>query len=155
MTIEFRRSPSSGLIAKVSSASWSLDQAYGEFPRIEDEFSAALDHSLNPRGPDVLFDLVAELDVPADAAALDVGCGAFVHSLALARRFGFAVTGIDPVARHIAAARAGVCAERAAFVRGTAEQIPARDAASTWSGAAMSSSTSQICGTRTRSSAAS
>jgi hypothetical protein len=48
MTIEFRRSPSSGMIAKVRSASWSLDQARGEFPPIEDEFSAALDHSLNP-----------------------------------------------------------------------------------------------------------
>ncbi len=60
--------------------SWSLGQAYDEFPRIEDEFSAALDQSMNPRGPDVLYDLVAELNLPVHAASLDVGCGEGVHS---------------------------------------------------------------------------
>jgi ubiquinone/menaquinone biosynthesis C-methylase UbiE len=109
--------------------SWSLDQAYGEFPQIEDEFSADLDKSLNPRGPDVLYNLVAERNLPADAAALDVGCGEGVHSLILARRFGFAVTGIDPVTRHVEAARAAATGERAVFLRGTAEQIPAGHAA--------------------------
>ncbi len=107
--------------------SWSLDQAYGEFPGLEDEFAAALDESLMPRGPDVLFDLVAQLDLPAHAAALDVGCGTGAHSLILARRFGFTVTGIDPVARHVVTARAGAAGTSAAFVRGSAEQIPAAD----------------------------
>ncbi|HEX6931000.1 MAG TPA: class I SAM-dependent methyltransferase [Streptosporangiaceae bacterium] len=105
--------------------SWSLEQAYDEYPRIEAAFSAALDQSMNPRGPDVLYDLVAQLDVPVNAASLDVGCGEGVHSLVLARRFGFTVMGIDPVARHVAAARAAAGGERAVFVRGTAEQIPA------------------------------
>ncbi len=30
---------------------WSLEQAYDVYPRIEEEFSAALDESLRPRGP--------------------------------------------------------------------------------------------------------
>jgi ubiquinone/menaquinone biosynthesis C-methylase UbiE len=105
--------------------SWSLDQAYGEFPQIEDEFSADLDESLHPRGPDVLYDIIGQQSFPAGAAALDVGCGEGMASLVLARRFGFAVTGIDPVARHVAAARAAAAGERAVFLRGTAEQIPA------------------------------
>lgn len=60
--------------------SWPLDQAYDEFPRIEAEFSAALDQRMKPRGPDVLYDLVAELNLPVHAASLDVGCGDSVHS---------------------------------------------------------------------------
>jgi hypothetical protein len=40
---------------------WSLEQAYEEYPQIEDEFSAVLDESLHPRGPDLLYDLVARL----------------------------------------------------------------------------------------------
>src|SRR5690242_20444211 len=112
--------------------SWSLEQAYQAFPGIEDEFAAALDQSLLPRGPDVLFDFVAQLDLPAHAAALDVGCGPGTHSLVLARRFGFTVTGIDPVASHVASARAaaaaaagtaGAAGADAAFVLGAAEQI--------------------------------
>ena len=109
--------------------SWSLEQAYEEYPRIEAEFSAALDQSMNPRGPEVLYDLLAKLDAPVHAAALDVGCGEGVHSLALARRFGFTVLGIDPVTRHVAAARAAAGQERLAFALGMAEQIPAAAAA--------------------------
>jgi len=134
------------MIANVSSASWSLDQAYGEFPRIEDEFSAALDHSLNPRGPDVLFDLVAELDVPADAAALDVGYGAGVHSLALARRFGVAASTPWPAtSRPLAPLSAESAPSSCAARQSRSRRTPPR---STWSGAAMSSSTSQNRGTR-------
>ena len=54
---------------------WSLEQAYDAYPRIEEEFSAALDQSLDPRGPDLLYDLVARLGLAPGAVALDVGCG--------------------------------------------------------------------------------
>ena len=37
-------------------ASIALDQSYDEYPRIEAAFQAFLDGSLNPRGPDSLFD---------------------------------------------------------------------------------------------------
>src|SRR5262249_34139472 len=49
-----------------------LEQFYDEYPRIEEAFLAALDESLNPRGPDLLYDLVAELGLPPGAVALDV-----------------------------------------------------------------------------------
>jgi hypothetical protein len=38
---------------------WSLEQAYQEYPQIEQEFPAALDESLHLRGPDLLYDLPA------------------------------------------------------------------------------------------------
>src|SRR5262249_46699278 len=37
---------------------WTRDEAYDLFPRIEEEFNAALDVSLDPSGPDQLHDLV-------------------------------------------------------------------------------------------------
>jgi hypothetical protein len=59
---------------------WSLGQAYETFPQIEEEFSAALDASLSPRGPDMLFDLVADLGFAPGAVVLDVGCGEGSHA---------------------------------------------------------------------------
>jgi SAM-dependent methyltransferase len=104
---------------------WSLEQAYDLYPQIEEEFSAALDESLNPRGPDLLYDLVAGLGLAPGAVVLDVGCGEGRHALALHRRFGFDVTGIDPVRRHIEAARAAAGHGGPVFEPGTAENIPA------------------------------
>ena len=86
---------------------WSLEQAYDVYPRLEEEFSATLDESLHPRGPDLLFDLVAGLNLPPGAVAVDVGCGEGRQAMTLHRRFGFHVTGIDPVPRHLEVARAG------------------------------------------------
>ena len=104
---------------------WSLEQAYDAYPRIEEEFSAALDESLRPRGPGQLLDLVAGLGLPPGAVALDVGCGEGGHALALHQRFGFHVTGIDPVSRHLEIARGAAGAGDPAFIHGTAEGIPA------------------------------
>jgi len=92
---------------------WSLEQAYDAYPQIEEEFSAALDQSLDPRGPDLLYDLVARLRLAPSAVVLDVGSGEGRQAVALHQRFGFHVTGIDPVPRHIV------------FEVGTAENIPA------------------------------
>jgi SAM-dependent methyltransferase len=104
---------------------WSLEQAYDAYPQIEEEFSAALDNSLHPHGPDQLFDLVAGMGLAPGAAALDVGCGEGRHALALHQRFGFHVTGVDPVRRHIETARAAAGKDGPAFTHGTAEDIPA------------------------------
>ena len=104
---------------------WSLEQAYDAYPRIEEEFSAVLDQSLEPRGPGLLYDLVARLGLGAGAVALDVGCGEGRQALALYQRFGFRVTGIDPVPRHIEVARAAVGPDGPVFEIGTAEDIPA------------------------------
>jgi SAM-dependent methyltransferase len=88
-----------------------LEQSYDLFPRIEEAFHDALNESLRPRGPDMLFDLVRDFDLPHGALAADVGCGEGGHTFQLAERFGFSVTGVDPVPRHIELASA----ERAAL----------------------------------------
>ena len=61
---------------------WSLEQAYDAYPQIEEEFSAALDQSLDPRGPDLLYDLVARLGLAPGAVVLDVGSGEGRQALA-------------------------------------------------------------------------
>jgi len=73
-----------------------MTDAHDAFDLIEERFSAALDETLDPAGPDGLYDYVPDLGLPAGAAALDVGCGAGEHAVRLARRFGLQVTGIDP-----------------------------------------------------------
>jgi ubiquinone/menaquinone biosynthesis C-methylase UbiE len=98
---------------------------YDAYPQVEEEFSAALDQSLHPRGPDLLFNLVARLGLRPGAVALDVGCGEGRQAVALHQRFGFHVTGIDPVPRHIEVARAAAGQDGLAFEIGTAEDIPA------------------------------
>jgi cyclopropane fatty-acyl-phospholipid synthase-like methyltransferase len=80
---------------------WSLARFYTEYPVLEEEFEETLDESLAPRGPDFLFELVARMGLPAGATAIDVGCGEGGQAITLAERFGLAVTGIDPVQRHI------------------------------------------------------
>jgi SAM-dependent methyltransferase len=110
-----------------------LELSYDAFPRVEEAFHAALDISLDPRGPDVLYDLVADMGLPPGADAIDVGCGEAGHSFELAERFGFDVTGIDPVARHLEVANADLqkraasnprFAARVRFVSGAAEDVP-------------------------------
>jgi len=115
--------------------SW-LAQSYDAYPRIEEEFQAALGKSLNPRGPELLFDLVREIGLSAGSAAVDVGCGEGKHSLELAERFEFTVTGIDPVPRHTELANAKLAAfaalhpdvgRRVSFKLGVAEALPLED----------------------------
>ncbi len=63
---------------------------------------------------------------------IDVGCGEGGHATELARRFGFAVTGIDPVPRQVELARAAAGPRSPGgpvFAVGRAEQLPALDAA--------------------------
>lgn len=104
---------------------WTIENAYDDFPRIEEEFGAALDQSLDPQGPDQLYDILAGFGLPAGSVALDVGCGEGGHTKELGTRFGFAVTGIDPVLRHVEAAR--VHAPDAVVMLGNAEELPVND----------------------------
>jgi SAM-dependent methyltransferase len=97
-----------------------LEESYDEFERIEDVFGAALDESLRPRGPDLLYEIVAGLGLPAGSAVVDVGCGDGTHSYRLAERFDFAVVGIDPI-------QAPAATGRVRFVRGGAEALPVED----------------------------
>jgi SAM-dependent methyltransferase len=114
-----------------------LNEAYDEYPRIEDEFQAALDESLQPRGPDLLYDIVRELRLPPGAGVIDLGCGEGDHSFRLAETFGFAVQGVDPVRRNIelgnealeeAAKQNAELRRLVRFALGTAEAMPVDDA---------------------------
>src|SRR4051812_7317531 len=111
------------------SSEW-LESFYDAYPRIEDEFGAALDESLEPRGPELLYDLVGGLGLAPGSVVVDVGCGEGAHAIRLGERFGFAVAGFDPVPRHLELARGAVPAEvalRVRFAAGTAEELPVAD----------------------------
>jgi SAM-dependent methyltransferase len=56
-----------------------------------------MSESLGPRGYDLMFDLVAELDLPPGSAALDVGAREGYYCVELSRRHGFIVHGVEPV----------------------------------------------------------
>jgi SAM-dependent methyltransferase len=111
----------------------SLQQSYDRYERIEEQFQTFLDESLRPRGPELLYDIVAGLGLPPGASLLDLGCGRGEQSLELARRFGFSVTGVDPVSHQEA-----VLSEAASgspdlssllhFERAGAEDVPLPDA---------------------------
>jgi SAM-dependent methyltransferase len=113
-----------------------IDWSYDVYPRIEEPFLAALDESLEPRGPELLYDLVGRLGLPRGAAVADVGCGEGRHTIPLAERFGFDVTGIDPVQRHLDLGRQALAAaaasdpslpDRVRFALGHVEALPAAD----------------------------
>jgi SAM-dependent methyltransferase len=97
-----------------------LEESYVEFGRIEDAFREALDESLQPRSPELLYELVAGLALPEGSLVVDVGCGDGRHSYRLVERFGFSVVGIDPFPPHDELARVR-------FVRGAAEALPVED----------------------------
>jgi SAM-dependent methyltransferase len=114
-----------------------LEQFYDRYPRVEHDFLTVLDMSLQPRGPELLYDLVQAFGLPAGSTAVDVGCGEGRHSLELAERFGLRVVGLDPVPRHLELAQAALDALIAAspklagsvrFEPGSAEKLPIEDA---------------------------
>jgi len=103
---------------------------HGHFDTIEEAFHAALDTTLDPRGPDALFELVADMALPTGSSVVDVGCGRGRQAVELSRRFGFRVLGIDPYHRtddaEKEAATLGPGIIR--FQKGIAESIPLEDA---------------------------
>jgi SAM-dependent methyltransferase len=117
--------------------SFDLVAYYDAYPQVEEQFQAALEESLHPRGPELLYDLVRGFGLAAGSRVIDVGCGEGRHSMRLAERFGFSVRGVDPVQRHIDIAGDELRAvgttrhelqQQVSFVLGTAEQLPADDA---------------------------
>jgi SAM-dependent methyltransferase len=113
----------------------SLEDCYDAFPRIEAAFQEMLGETLDPRGPELLDELVRGLNLPPGATVVDVGCGEGHTTIELARRFGFDVHGVDPVERHLELGRAArrgqqdaELAARLRFSRGRAEHLPVDDA---------------------------
>lgn len=91
------------------------------------------DQSLGPRGPEMLLQIVRELDLRPDSVALDVGCGSGTHSFRLATHFGLQVLGVAPAQRHLDLAREArrdvpeEIASRVTFSRGSATDLPVTD----------------------------
>lgn len=113
-----------------------VEEVYGSAFAEEEAFEEALDQSLEPRGFDLLFELVAELNLPPGSTALDVGCREAFHRVELARRFGFVVHGVEPVRRHLdnaahaletLAAEEPEVAARIRVEEGMAGQLPESD----------------------------
>jgi len=100
-------------------------RAHDAYDLIEDEFNRELDASLGPAGPDSLFGYVGEMGLPPGAAVVDAGCGEGEFAVELATRFGFNVTGVDPVVRCVREAQRNAppgCP--VTFTVGTSEHLP-------------------------------
>lgn len=89
-----------------------------------------LDVSLNPAGPDSLFDL-AEEHVAAGQVVLDAGCRDAAHLIELVRRFDVHGVGVEPVAIHIERADEAVqsagLADRITLHQGVMHDVPYPD----------------------------
>jgi sterol 24-C-methyltransferase len=76
--------------------------------------------------------LMDDAGLGPEASVLDVGCGTGAVALAIARRAGARVTGIDLVPRHVAGARARAAQaglqDRTTFLEGDATALPFPDA---------------------------
>jgi SAM-dependent methyltransferase len=100
-------------------------QDHDTYDLIERQFNDELDASLGPSGPDSLFGYVAEMGLPAGAVVADAGCGEGEYAVELATRFGFEVTGIDPVPRCVQTAQLTAPAGCAVtFAVGTCDHLP-------------------------------
>lgn len=110
----------------------SMADSYDSYPRIEEAFQARLDESLNPSGPDTLFELLDDaVQGETVTRVVDVGCGEGEDAVELAQRLGCSVVGVDPVERHLElgsaeASRANATAQ-VTFVGGVAESLPLED----------------------------
>jgi ubiquinone/menaquinone biosynthesis C-methylase UbiE len=108
---------------------------HNAYDLIEDRFNRELDRTLGPSGRDSLFGYVAEMALPPGAVVVDAGCGEGEDAVELATRYGFRVTGVDPVPRRVHAARQNAppgCP--VTFAVGTADRlaVPSESADLVW-----------------------
>jgi SAM-dependent methyltransferase len=92
-----------------------------------------LQRSLGPRSPELLLDAPGWLGLKPSALVLDAGCREASHPIALARRYGCRVLGVDLVAAWLPMGRADAAAAGLAgqidFVQGDIQALPVRDGA--------------------------
>jgi SAM-dependent methyltransferase len=91
----------------------------------DSELRDTLTRSVDPRGPDWLFDVFAGLGPKPDDLVVDVGARNGKHTLELARRYGVRAIGIDPVPQHPDVLEA--TAEKLPFADGSVDWIWCRD----------------------------
>jgi SAM-dependent methyltransferase len=109
----------------------SVDDLYGDRGIDEAVITAALNRSLNPRPPTMLYDKMGTLGLSPYHLVLDIGSRDAHHACELAERYGCRVQGVEPVAANLQRAER-LIAERqlAELVHsqvGTIESIPALD----------------------------
>jgi ubiquinone/menaquinone biosynthesis C-methylase UbiE len=104
-----------------------VEEMYAEGALNSAETSRFLDTSLNPRGPDLLFEWAQELGLETGWAVLDVGCRDGAQLIELHRRTGCAGVGLEPVADNLARAPIDIAAASVSLVRGVAEAMPFAD----------------------------
>ncbi len=104
-------------------------EMYGEWAVDEETVRDILDRSRNPRSSSSLYDTVGETGLGPDQVLLDIGARDARHSIALVERYGCRAVAIDPVDKHLEAARAAVAGhehrDRIEIRRGSIENIPA------------------------------
>lgn len=91
---------------------------------------AFLDQSLDPRGPDMLYDVAGEC-IRRGAVVLDAGCRDAQHLIQLVEMYDVVGVGVDPVEVHIERARAAVAAaglaDRIEVFLGVMQELPYPD----------------------------
>jgi ubiquinone/menaquinone biosynthesis C-methylase UbiE len=97
------------------------DDPYGE------ALEELLETSLDPRGPDLLFEMAGRLGAEAGAVVLDVGCRDGRQLLELHQRYGCRGVGIEPVQANLDRRSDVVDAAGLDVVRGIAEALPFSD----------------------------
>jgi SAM-dependent methyltransferase len=104
-----------------------LSRVYG--PTTWDVYER-LDVSLNPAGPDSLFDTAA-IYVGGGDVVLDAGCRDGAHLIELVRRHGVERVGVEPVALHVERAEQAVqaagLADRITIHHGVMHELPYPD----------------------------
>lgn len=109
-----------------------LEALYHQFSTSHDAELSILDRSLNPRPPNLLYDIVAGLGLGPERIVFELGCGRGIHSCDLAVRFRCRVIGLDPVAADLALAlnlaNSEQVGDRVLFVQGPLDRVPLPDA---------------------------
>ena len=93
-------------------AKTSVEQLYGEFWADEKPLDAELDHSLEPRGTEWLFEAFAELGPRRGQLVVDVGARDAAHTIRLVRDHGLRAIALDPVHHHVELARRAIADAR-------------------------------------------
>jgi ubiquinone/menaquinone biosynthesis C-methylase UbiE len=93
----------------------------------ENDIGEVLDQSLDPRGPDMLFDLAAELGVVASSKVLDLGSRDGRHLVALRERLGCTPVGVEPADANLRRMRRTYPGETLTVARAIAEALPFAD----------------------------
>jgi cyclopropane fatty-acyl-phospholipid synthase-like methyltransferase len=84
----------------------SVHELYADLWGNEDAaFEATIARSLEPRPPEMLYEIFGKTGVTAKDTVLDLGCRDAIHAVELAQRYGCTVIGVDIIPQHIADAQ--------------------------------------------------